>query len=191
MWGTWRWAGQVHGTLFQGTTLHGTGLCTAYRPSCTPERDLLAGSMGRQGQGLPTGLLHAGAGGPAGLQVQQTLPGSRDEPLPAPSSFLPGSIVLAATYSSASHSLQLWKQSWHGEAQEPLCRLCLQPFAALVMSPVGNTVCLQHTSSQCSAAGVACISTSPATRCMQQGTAWHFSWHVQSQRAQQAARAVS
>lgn len=80
----------------------------------THERDLPAGSMRRQGQGLPTGLLHASAGGPAGLEVRQPLPSSRDEPLPALASLLSGSTILAATYSSASHSLQLWRHSWQG-----------------------------------------------------------------------------
>ena len=49
----------------------------------------------------------------AGRKVH-SLPGSRDEPLPTPSSFLTGSTMLAATNSSSSHSLQLWRQNWQG-----------------------------------------------------------------------------
>ena len=48
---------------------------------------------------------------PAGQKVQQTLPGSRDEPVPTPTSFLTGSTILEATYSSPRHSQQVWRQN--------------------------------------------------------------------------------
>ena len=52
---------------------------------------------------------------PADQEVQQILPGSRDEPLLAHSSCL-GS---TPTYSSASHSRGIWSQNWQG-ARSPV-----------------------------------------------------------------------
>ena len=85
----------------------GTGLCNAHRPALRMRGPCWPGAWEGRDKGCTQVCCMQVREVPAGRKVQQTLPGSRDEPLPTPSSFLTGSTALAATYSSPSHRLQL------------------------------------------------------------------------------------
>ena len=106
------WWGTCCGTVLQGPTLHGTGLCSAHRAAQSRRRTCQPGAWDGRGKDSLQVCCMPVQEVPAGRKEQQTLPGSRDEPLPAPSSFLTGSTVPPC--SSAGHSLQLWRQNWWG-----------------------------------------------------------------------------
>ena len=61
--------------------------------------------------------------------------------------------------------------------------LCLQLFAALMLSHMGSIRAAVYTCNTCPVSTCSCwcrLSRSPADRCTLHGTAWDFSWHVQS-----------
>lgn len=92
----------------RGRVPHGMGLCTAHRPAAHMSGTCRLGAWKGRDQGCGQVCCMQVQEVLAALNTQQTLPGSRDEPRPAPPLFLTGSTNLAATCSSASHSLQLW-----------------------------------------------------------------------------------